>query len=812
MKLGVKWFARSGLVRPPLAATGVAAGVVLRKPDSGGTNCDLPLESCGPAPRGKRRAAMIPSAGAIRVVAAVAATAMAGVIWAPATSNASGNAGTVDTSFDRGSGTDGTIDSIAVQPDGKMIIAGSFSTVDGLVRHNIARLNSDGQVDAGFDPGDGPDGAVRAVALRSDGSIMIGGDFRTCDGQIRLAIARLDSGGKLDTGFTPVIGVTGNVRSIAVQPDGNTIIAGDFSQYDGAPKGNITRLDSFGDADPGFDGGAGADKPVSAISLQPDGKMLIGGEFKSYDGVPRLRVARLNANGALDSGFGSAKSGADDSVASVIPMPDGGALVGGSFAHVGGSQRRGVARLDSAGLAAPDFSAGVGPNQAVSALASQSDGKIIAVGDFSVFADKSAGGVVRLTPGGALDGSFNAGQPGATGSVTAVGVLADGTALLGGSFTSYDGEAVGGLARVMSDGTPSASFGVGPGTTGQVQTVAVDADGRVLIGGSFEQYDGVDRAEVARLLPNGNLDGSFNSDPGSNGVVHAIAPQSDGKVLVGGDFTAYDHEDAGGLVRLNADGSRDSGFNPGGVGTDGGSVYTIVPLADGKILVGGAITTYDGHHTGALVRLNADGTLDQSFNAGGSGFDDWVNAIAIQSDGGIVVGGWFDQYNGVPRAMVARLHADGTLDTAFDPGPGPDDSVSAIAIRDGGGILIGGDFTHFGPAAAGRLALLDSNGALDATFNASGAGTDKTIHSVVYQSDGRILIGGDFTTFNGTPRGRVARLYGDGSIDSTFDPNGTGADDDVEALALQRDGKILVAGWFGSYDTICHDGIVRLQG
>lgn len=773
----------------------------------------------------------------VRFLTAAIVASTVVLLWNPAPSRAATNAGTLDTSFDPGSGTDGTVEAIAVQPDGKLIIAGNFNTVNGQVRHNIARLTADGQVDQTFDPGAGPDNTVNAVAIRSDGTIMIGGEFHTCDGQMRLAVARLDASGRLDTGFNPVIGVTGSVRSVATQPDGKTIIAGNFSRYDNVATGNITRIDSQGHVDPSFQAAAGADRPVSAVSLQPDGKILIGGEFASYDGVARQRIARLNADGTLDTGYGSSGAGADGVVSAVAALPDGGALIGGSFASVDGSTRHGAARLDSGGAVDALFDPGVGPDGPVLALAMQSDRKIMVVGQFDSFAGKPTGGVSRLMPDGTVDASFNNGQPGATGAVRALATFANATALLGGSFATYDGQAVGGIARLKRNGTPSITFGAGPGTDGPVRAVAAAAAGTTLIAGDFTSYDGMDSAEVARLQPNGKPDGSFDIGAGSNGNIYAIAAQTDGKIVVGGNFTAFNHAAAGGIARLNPDGSQDTTFDRGGAGTNG-YVYAVVPLSGGKTLIGGAFNTYDGHGTGGLARLNPDGTLDESFNAGGAGGVDFtVNAIALQPDGEILIGGWFYHYNKSARSNIARLHADGTLDS-FNPGLSSDNSVLAIAVQPNGQILIGGEVTHYGSTSAelahrlagsrlglgagdrvhdaetntGWLQRFNADGSTDPSFNPSGTGPNRSIHSIAALADGRILIGGNFTGFNARYAGGVARLNAAGSVDSGFNNGGMGADDNVDAIMVQPDGKILIAGGFATYDGIPRQGIARLDG
>ena len=189
----------------------------------------------------------------------------------------------------------------------------------------------------------------------------------------------------------------------------------------------------------------------------------------------------------------------------------------------------------------------------------------------------------------------------------------------------------------------------------------------------------------------------------------------------------------------------------------------------------------------------ADGSLDTSFDPG-SGANSWVYELAIQPDGKILIGGNFTTYNGTGRNSIARLNADGSLDTTFDPGTGADNYVLGLAIQSDGKILIGGAFTTYNGTGRNSIARLNADGSLDTSFD-PGAGANGFGYALAIQADGKILIGGDFTSYDGTGRNRIARLNADGSLDTSFDP-GTGADNYPVALAIQPDGKILIGGGF----------------
>src|SRR5690606_5337296 len=217
------------------------------------------------------------------------------------------------------------------------------------------------------------------------------------------------------------------------------------------------------------------------------------------------------------------------------------------------------------------------------------------------------------------------------------------------------------LVRLNSNGTLDTSFYVEPEFNDYVQSVILQPDGKILVGGNFTTFNGTAQNRIARLNSDGTLDTSFNIGTGFNEWVRRITLQPDGKILVGGGFTAFNGTAQNSLVRLNSDGTLDTSFNLGG-GFD--NVVTPITLQpDGKILVGGSFTTFNGTAQNRIARLNSDGTLDTSFNIG-TGFNSFVPSIALQPDGKILVGGNFTVFNGTTQNRITRLNSDGTLDTS----------------------------------------------------------------------------------------------------------------------------------------------------
>ena len=315
-----------------------------------------------------------------------------------------------------------------------------------------------------------------------------------------------------------------------------------------------------------------------------------------------------------------------------------------------------------------------------------------------------------------------------------------------------------------------------------VRAVAIQADGKVLLGGDFHNIDGVARNHIARLNTDGTLDLTFN--PNADGAVHALVVQPDTNILVGGDFhnmgvTARNH-----IARLDSSGVVEVGFDPNA----DNSVRCFAIQADNKIVVGGGFSSIGGLLRHKIARLASTGAIDAGFDPDA---DDYVYALAIQvADSKIIMGGDFWTVGGVARHNVARLETTGALDMGFDPAA--DSGITAIALQADAKILIGGDFTTIGapPVARNYIARLETTGALDAGFNPN---ANSYVRTILVQPDAKIVVGGNFTTIAATARNYIARLESTGAIDVGFNPI---ADNLVRTAALQVDTKIVVGGDF----------------
>ena len=361
---------------------------------------------------------------------------------------------------------------------------------------------------------------------------------------------------------------------------------------------------------------------------------------------------------------------------------------------------------------------------------------------------------------GSLDTTFLKGA-GADGFVRVVTVQPDGKILLGGNFSTVRGANEVLIARLNSDGSADPGFSSPfplPVLASRIYTVAVQTNGYLVVGGLFTSIGTTTRTNIARLRPDGSLDSSFNSGAGPSGLVRILALQPDGKVILGGEFSSINNTGRNRIARLNADGTLDNTFDPG-TGADN-AVRSVALLPNGQILVGGLFTTFDGHPLKYLARLNSNGSLDTSYPAG-SGPDNAVYFLAPQAEGTALVGGDFVSLDGTNISRIARLHADGSLDETFlPPGGASGGPVYHILRQVNGRILLGGAFTNVNGASLNRLARLNSDGSLDKEFN-PGTGASDMILSMALQTDGRLLAGGLFATYNDTSVAMFARVNGD---------------------------------------------------
>lgn len=294
------------------------------------------------------------------------------------------------------------------------------------------------------------------------------------------------------------------------------------------------------------------------------------------------------------------------------------------------------------------------------------------------------------------------------------------------------------------------------------------------------------------------VDPSFQIGTGfSNGNIHKIAEYSDGKLLIAGSFTTYDTQDSKRIIRLNSDGSVDNSFQTG-FGFDN-TIRDFELLDNGKIILVGDFSQYNGSPAKNIVKLNSDGTVDTSFDVP-LNIDNRINCVAIQSDGKILIGGRFTEFNSTQINRIARLNSNGTIDATFNVSTGANAEVNDIVILQSDKILVGGQFVNLAGNVATRVARLNTDGTLDATFNSS-TGANSTVNTLEVQTDNKILVGGFFSSYSGLQIGNLVRLNENGTLDNSFNI-GSGANNGVLDVVVQNDSKIIICGTFENFNGI----------
>jgi uncharacterized delta-60 repeat protein len=714
--------------------------------------------------------------------------------------------GSIDTTFHHGlghnnlkirqegfweSGVNNTIKRILIQPDGKILIAGDFTSYNGISASRIARLNTDGTKDPNFYIRTDINNEIHSILLQPDGKVLIGGSFSHLNGHHK--IARLNADGTLDDPFDPRIFSDDHVSTIALQPDGRIVAAGNIGLI------RLLRYNNDGTSDHSFVPGTGPNGYISTITVQPDGKILIGGTFTSYNGITRNSIARLNADGSLDNSFDPG-IGVDGSILTSLLQPDGKILIGGTFTSYNGITRNRIARLNTDGSLDDSFDPGLGADKVVFSFSLQGDGKILIGGDFKNINGISRNSIARLNLDGSLDLEFNPGV-GANSTIYTISTQSDGNILAGGGFRSYNGINRSRLARLNSNGSLDTKFITNAGTNNTVIAMEVQPNGKIIIGGEFTLYNDIPRNRIARLNNDGSLDLNFDPGKGANNPLRAIAIQPDGKILIGGTFTTFNDIPRNRIARLNTDGSLDTSFNPG----NGASsiIYAIALQPDGKILIGGSFTTFNGIPRNRIARLNTDGSLDTSFNPG-NGANNTVHVIALQPDNKILIGGAFSSYNNAGINNIARINADGSRDVSFNRITGTLKTIINISLLPDGKILIGEDFLT-------RIYRLKPDGSYDSGFSTE----TFTLNSFFIMPDGKIIVGGNFSFSN--DYFSIARLNDNGTIDTSFNTGkGTyfaknNTIHPVYVVRLQPNGKVLIGGNFTYFDGSPRGNIARIH-
>ncbi len=765
--------------------------------------------------------------------------------------------GTIDNSFLSSNsgvkGSQGPIYDIIEQTDGKVLIVGEFDSYNQIDRNSVVRFNADGSMDSGFNQTffkvggiSGTPPLIKAIALQPNGKIIVGGNYRVDTGLpnndlLAEDIIRLNSDGTRDPTFIAAVNATpcGDIEDIIVQPDGKIIIVGNITFCVGSTinnNENILRLNTDGTIDNSFQVQANGFN-VKKVLLQNDSKIIIGGVFSNINGVSREGLARLNPDGSLDTTF-DIGTGFNDAVNSIALQSNGKLIVVGDFTTYNGATQNKIVRLNTDGTVDTSFSSGNGPGRYspssnstfirdIETVSLQSDGKIIIGGNFNRYNGGIISKVARLNADGSLDTNFNNvdDEGFSTGAVFSSLVKSDGKIVVGGAFKYLKQRRLSRIAQLNSNGSIDVNFNPTIGPSAGLATTTSTIVNKIMphptqgfyVAGQFIEYDDNFSRNIARLTSDGSYDPSFTTGTdifnGFDDEVLDFVVQADGKVVVVGEFENYNQVATGGIIRLNPNGSIDNTFIVGsGVDTSNNRrIETIVLQPDGKFLISGFFIEFNGSPLEYFGRLNSNGSIDTTFNTG-SGVNN-ADAIFLLDNGKILLSG-VSNYNGTSiLGKLARINSDGSLDNTFNASGILGGEVSTFKQLSNGQYLIGGIFGSIANPQPSLLRL-NSDGSIDNSFNVDDimltANSNGVINDIELQADGKIIIGGNFTTIKSRTIRGLARLNGDGTLDTTFNPevinnniesySGINEFSKVTDLHLEDSGRLLVAGDFGVYN------------
>lgn len=704
-----------------------------------------------------------------------------------------------------------------IQADGKIVVVGGNNT--GTSIEQIVRFNANGTIDTSFIGPAGSatnyDHEINVIELQADGKMIIGGNFEYLDGLSRRSIARLNTDGTVDTCFDPGFALSdtatlgdGEAMDLIIEPDGKIITCGTFSYYNGTARNAIAKIygnsvDAINDTATISSGGGTAINNILSNDIS-------GNVGATISNVTLVQVSTTNSNIALNTSTGA--------VTVAAGMPQGIHTLVYKICGLNPTCQCDTATVtitihNVVDAVDESITAEMGDITTINVLtndtysgsqATTANVTISVIGNFpnnGPLFDSNTGAVyiTDTTPVGLYtftyqicDTTLPSNCDTATITITVSsppllpgqranhrvefsGLQTGGMIIIAGYFSEYNYQSANKITRLRPN------FGLDPGFVstgpfpGAIMDVDIQQDDYIIVAGEIGGFNNTNTTDgIVRLTPNGSLDAAFN--PGGSGpagspcncqnpIVHSVAVENNGKIIAVGGFKSYNSSLRNYIVGLKSDGTIDPQFNYIS-GLD--QPATEVAIHQNKILISGHFSRYNNIPVKKLFRIDEFGNIDSSWNQkvitfysanypNLGGIIGQIETIVVQPDGYILIGGFFQAYDGVPRRNIARLDPSGNLDLSFDPGTGFDGIVRAISVEPDGSIFVGGSFTTYNGQSVNTLIRLESDGDLDPTFY-SGTGPEGKVWTLTRQPDNKVIVGGRFINYNNIYAGHVTRI------------------------------------------------------
>ncbi|MEQ8243076.1 T9SS type A sorting domain-containing protein [Fulvivirga sp.] len=702
-----------------------------------------------------------------------------------------------------------------VLPDDKVIISGDLSSVDDIAVNRIVRLEADGSLDQEFTHNvskisKGFSQVFEAVYDQESHKIYVAGYFEEYND-----LLRLNYDGTIDETFNPSLDLE-NVYGMGVQSNGKIIaLSSTFNNQ-------ITRLNQDGTTDNEFNTLNGPDSYgvyESELKILSNDEIIISGLFTEFNGSPINNMVKLDANGNIDESFDFSNAFGDNYayVNNIQEVSNGDLIISGSFEFIYGQTAKSIARINSDGSRDIDFvlpgpGANIFANEVTATL--DSDENILVAGIEIGYQEYS---IIKLDNNGALNNSYSQKKANfhpSKGTIYApvISINSSGDILFSSLHTHFDNHYSQGLSKLNASGEVYIDFNADISGGITIYSSKVLTDGSIVISGQFTAIEDTPADFLLKLNSDGSPDYTFINNIEFSSLdswVETIEEDNSGNVLLGGGFSSFNNVNSGSLVRMSASGVLDNTYNAQILSNNlGQGVNDIIVLSNDKILIAGGIDNPNLPDKSSIIRLNGDGTIDNSFEFSLSE-NHYLNDIDLLPDGKIIYSGLIPADN---KGLFGKINSDGSLDDTFsvtyDFTNIPINEIESVTET---GMILVSTYQYDDNVA--KLLQFEPTGTLNDDISVQTNGYDI---NVIYPLDAEnVLLGGQFQEMNNAKVDGFVKISLVGGVDSEysyeFEAIGNLSATTIRGIIELQNGNYLVHGGFSSIEGEGAYGIAKMN-